>query len=70
MRFLTSLSLALLAVSATALDACPDSLQADYDYVVVGSGAGGGPVAARLAEAGFTGALRDDHAIGRVLAGD
>ena len=25
----------------------------EYDYVVVGSGAGGGPVAARLAEAGF-----------------
>ena len=27
--------------------------QADYDYIVVGSGAGGGTVAARLAEAGF-----------------
>ena len=25
----------------------------DYDYVVVGSGAGGGPVAANLAKAGF-----------------
>lgn len=25
----------------------------EYDYVVVGSGAGGGPIAARLAEAGF-----------------
>lgn len=26
----------------------------DFDYIVVGSGAGGGPVAVRLAEAGFT----------------
>ena len=64
MRFLTSLLLALLAVSATALDACPSGVRADYDYVVVGSGAGGGPVAARLAEAGFTGAC---HAMGEVL---
>lgn len=28
--------------------------QPDFDYIVIGSGAGGGPVAARLAEAGFT----------------
>jgi hypothetical protein len=26
-----------------------------YDYIVVGSGTGGGPVAARLAKAGFSG---------------
>lgn len=26
----------------------------DFDYIVIGSGAGGGPVAARLAEAGYT----------------
>ncbi|KAF8911418.1 hypothetical protein CPB85DRAFT_1185708, partial [Mucidula mucida] len=34
---------------------CPDVADADYDYIVVGSGAGGGPVAARLAVAGFSG---------------
>ncbi|HKS46322.1 MAG TPA: GMC oxidoreductase [Amycolatopsis sp.] len=28
-------------------------MNAEFDYVVIGSGAGGGPVAARLAEAGF-----------------
>ncbi|WP_146611283.1 FAD-binding protein, partial [Burkholderia multivorans] len=26
----------------------------EYDFVIVGSGAGGGPLAANLAEAGFT----------------
>ena len=26
----------------------------DYDYVIVGSGAGGGPLAANLARSGFT----------------
>lgn len=26
-----------------------------YDYIVVGSGTGGGPVAARLAKAGYSG---------------
>jgi choline dehydrogenase len=30
----------------------PNALSAEYDYVVIGSGAGGGPVAVRLAEAG------------------
>jgi choline dehydrogenase len=32
----------------------PGRLAAEYDYVVIGSGAGGGPVAVRLAEAGHT----------------
>jgi len=32
----------------------PDDLAAEYDYVVIGSGAGGGPVAVRLAEAGHS----------------
>jgi choline dehydrogenase len=32
-------------------------MTADFDYLVVGSGGGGGPVAARLARAGFTVAL-------------
>ena len=31
----------------------------EYDYIVVGSGAGGGPVAANLARAGFTVALME-----------
>lgn len=29
--------------------------QPDYDFVVIGSGVGGGPLAARLAENGFSG---------------
>lgn len=47
------------AVSVTTvcaqLGSCPDTSAAEYDYVVVGAGAGGGPVAARLAESGFSG---------------
>ena len=31
-----------------------DQIQGEYDYVVVGSGAGGGPVAANLAKHGYT----------------
>ena len=31
-----------------------DKLENEYDYIVVGSGAGGGPVAVRLAEAGYS----------------
>lgn len=54
---LTFLFLILLSTLSTAwaLPSCSDQDTADYDYIVVGAGAGGGPVAARLAEAGFSG---------------
>lgn len=51
-----SVALAVLTlVNATQLPPCRDPTNADYDFVVVGAGAGGGPLAARLAESGFSG---------------
>ncbi|KAJ7025768.1 hypothetical protein C8F04DRAFT_1238986 [Mycena alexandri] len=45
--FLTLTSLVLRAAS---LPTCPDTSKSDFDFVVVGSGVGGGPLAARLAQ--------------------
>ncbi|KAJ7147501.1 choline dehydrogenase [Mycena crocata] len=42
-----------------ALPACGDSSTAEYDYIVVGAGAGGGPLASRLAINGFKVLLMD-----------
>ena len=61
--FIPLLCLALTAFTAEAsssLASCPDTSHAKYDYIVVGAGNGGGPVAARLAEAGFSGLLATD----------
>lgn len=44
----------LAALPLTRLSlAAPSAEQQTYDYIVVGSGAGGGPLASRLARAGF-----------------
>ncbi|KAF7298412.1 Choline dehydrogenase [Mycena kentingensis (nom. inval.)] len=56
-RQLASTALLLGRIAAAALEPCstPATDAADvFDFVVVGSGAGGGPLAARLAEAGFS----------------
>ena len=48
----------VLATSTFALaapTACPSPNDADFDFIVVGGGAGGGPLASRLAESGYSG---------------
>ncbi|KAK7018554.1 choline dehydrogenase [Favolaschia claudopus] len=44
---------------SAALPACQDTSAAEYDYIVVGAGAGGGPLASRLAINGFKVLLMD-----------
>ncbi|KAJ7081853.1 hypothetical protein B0H15DRAFT_786071 [Mycena belliarum] len=51
---LTFVSLCILVLQAACLPACPDTSRAEFDFVVVGAGVGGGPIAARLAESGFS----------------
>lgn len=52
---LSSLSLAFISSVYADLPPCSSSTETDFDYVVIGAGAGGGPLAARLAESGFSG---------------
>ncbi|CAK5273933.1 unnamed protein product [Mycena citricolor] len=61
MRFVTFVSALSLAArqAAAALATCPDTSSAEYDYIVVGAGAGGGPLASRLALNGFKVLLMD-----------
>ncbi|ESK87943.1 choline dehydrogenase [Moniliophthora roreri MCA 2997] len=60
LRFVTATLFALPLVFA-GLPQCsePSDTGAEYDYIVVGAGAGGGPVAARLAENGYSVLLLD-----------
>ncbi|KAF7328864.1 Choline dehydrogenase [Mycena venus] len=53
---ITIAAVALLSFARAALQSCPDLTHATdvFDFVVVGSGAGGGPLASRLAENGFS----------------
>ncbi|KAJ7767169.1 hypothetical protein B0H16DRAFT_1521096 [Mycena metata] len=48
------LAVTSLVIRAASLPTCPDTSQSNFDFVIVGSGVGGGPLAARLAERGFS----------------
>ncbi|KAJ7340778.1 hypothetical protein DFH08DRAFT_245159 [Mycena albidolilacea] len=50
----TLVSLSIHVLQAFSLPKCPPKSDAEFDFVVVGAGVGGGPVAARLAESGFS----------------
>lgn len=45
--------LSLVAAATASASAC-DAVENEYDYIVVGSGPGGGPLAANLARAGYS----------------
>ncbi|QRV82826.1 GMC oxidoreductase [Ceratobasidium sp. AG-Ba] len=61
MRFASGISVgvAFAHTCIAALTACPSLTTAEYDYIVVGAGAGGGPLAARLAINGYKVLLMD-----------
>lgn len=42
LAFAVSLGAVFLRVATAALEACPSLTSAEYDYIVVGAGAGGG----------------------------
>ncbi|KAJ6577050.1 hypothetical protein DFH09DRAFT_1361354 [Mycena vulgaris] len=52
--FFAFVSLSLHVLQIASLPACEDTSQSEFDFVVVGAGVGGGPLAARLAENGFS----------------
>ncbi|KAJ7233509.1 hypothetical protein B0H12DRAFT_1259740 [Mycena haematopus] len=61
MRFQTFFGVLLVVArhASAALTACADTSTAEYDYIVVGAGAGGGPLASRLAINGYKVLLMD-----------
>lgn len=63
MGFFSTSVAVLAAVSlARGLSTCVSGARPQYDYVIVGAGAGGGPLATRLAEAGFSGKISSSSA--------